>query len=60
MKLNEWKSKELNRLLFEKFKLTEKTCDEVHPDKTHEQYLTEEKITESSCSATYMRDKEKK
>ena len=59
MKLNEWKNAELNRLLSEKWAMKERTCNEIHPNITHEAYLEEQNLEEAECSATYNRDKDK-
>ena len=51
MNTKNWKDKELNRLLMERFgySMSEGGCKQVHPGMTHEQYLEENELEEGSC-----------
>ena len=51
MNTKNWKDRELNRLLMERFgySMSEGGCEQVHPGMTHEQYLEENELEEGSC-----------
>jgi hypothetical protein len=60
MNTKNWKDRELNRLLMERFgySMSEGGCEQVHPGMTHEQYLEENELQEVGCGSGYNRDEE--
>ena len=53
MNTKNWKDKELNRLLMERFgySMSESVCEEVHPGMSHQQYLEESELEETHCGS---------
>ena len=51
MNTKNWKDRELNRLLMERFgySISEGVCEEVHPGMSHQQYLEENELEETHC-----------
>jgi hypothetical protein len=60
MNTKNWKDRELNRLLMERFgySMSEGGCEQVHPGMTHEQYLEENELEEVGCGRGHNRDGE--
>lgn len=53
MNTKNWKDRELNRLLMERFgySMSESVCEEVHPGMSHQQYLEESELEEMHCGS---------
>jgi len=53
MNTKNWKDRELNRLLMERFgySMSEGVCEEVHPGMSHQQYLEENELEEMHCGS---------
>jgi len=52
MNTKQWKDKTLNSLLMERFgygKKMGRSCEDVHPGMSHDQYLQENELEEDNC-----------
>ena len=60
MNTKNWKDRELNRLLMERFgySMSQGGCEQVHPSMSHQQYLEENELEEHKCGTHGNRDQE--